>query len=187
MRSLTIKERTLLADKLKATSGFLVHFIKVVMVRPELSASAIQNGKELIRFLKNVPKTLPEGFGFNAIIKIYNYAKDSGLDTEPGIFWIAWQAEFNNDTFAFCTHTHTIDENRKKKKNAAYEYKFKVADDGEYIEEIIPYNFENYKVPFLHNAANPEEFKPKGSWLSADIAFSKGNVPAKVTRNLQTM
>src|SRR5476651_590629 len=96
----TENERRLLAEKLKASRGFLIHFIKIVMVRPEIGASSVQNGVDLIQFLDNVPDVLPQGFFFDVIIKIYNYGKDSGLDTEPGVFWIAWQAELNENCLA---------------------------------------------------------------------------------------
>jgi hypothetical protein len=174
MDILTIKERKLLAEKLRSTRDFLTYFIEVAMLRPELSASSIKNGNELTAYLQNIPDVLPVGFGLNVIIKIYNYAKDSGLDTEPGIYWIAWQAELNYNTLAYCTHTHTIDENRHKEKKAEYEYKFKVWNDGECIEEDLPQSFEQYEVTFLHKAANALDFKPKGSWLSADITFNPG-------------
>lgn len=174
MHTLTVKERKLLAAKLKTTRDFLSYFIEVVQLRPELSASSIKNGNDLLEYLENIPEILPQGFGFNVIIKIYNYAKDSGLDLEPGVFWIAWQAELNYNTLAYCTHTHTIDSNRHKEKKAEYEYKFKVWDDGEQIEEDLPTNFEDYRVTFLHKAANALDFKPKGSWLSADITFDRG-------------
>jgi two-component sensor histidine kinase len=175
MHKLTLKERTLLAERLKSTHDFLSYFIKVAMIRPELSTSSIKNGNDLIEYLDNVPEALPDGFGFNVIIKIYNYAKDSGLDTEPGVYWVAWQAELNYNTLAYCTHTHTIDVNRRKEKKAEYEYKFKVWDDGTQIEEDLPHNFEDYKVTFLHKAANVMDFRPKGAWLSADITFEPGN------------
>jgi hypothetical protein len=174
MVKLTVNERRLLAEKLKGSRGFLIHFIKIVMIRPEISASSVQNGIDLIQYLDNVPDVLPQGFFFDVIIKIYNYGKDSGLDTEPGIFWIAWQAELNENTLAYCNHTHTILENGERQNIAKYEYKYQVSDDGERVEEEIPMNLENYKVPFLHNAANPQEFRPKGSWLSANISFNKG-------------
>jgi hypothetical protein len=186
MRNLTLKERKLLANRLMLTRDFLVHFINVAMIRPELSATSIKNGKELIQYLNNVPDVLPEGFGFNVIIKIYNYAKDSGLDPDPGVYWIAWQAELSENTLAYCTHTHTIDDSRHKEKKAQYEYKFKVWDDGNQIEEDVPHNFENYKVPFLHNAANPMDFRPRGSWLSADITFNKG-AEVLIAEGLQTL
>jgi hypothetical protein len=184
MRNLTLKERELLAKKLKTTSEFLAYFTKVAMIRPELSATSVKNGDELLQYLQKVPDVLPQGFGFNVIIKIYNYAKDSGLDAEPGVFWIAWQAELSHNTLAYCTHTHTIDTNRRKEKKAAYEYKFKVWDDGKHIEEDIPPNFENYKVPFLYNAANAKDFRPKGSWLSADITFEQGQ---EIAEHLHTL
>jgi hypothetical protein len=174
MQALTVKERTMLAEKLKAASKFLIHFINVAMIRPELATSSIKAGNDLVEYLENISDVLPTDFEFNVIVKIYNYAKDSGLDKEPGVYWVAWQAELSYNTLAFCTHTHTIDEQRKKRKNAAYEYKFTVRNDGDFIEEDIPNTFENYQVPFLHNAANPMEFKPRGSWLSADISFNKG-------------
>jgi hypothetical protein len=152
MHVLTIKERTLLAQKLKSTKKFLAYFIEVAMIRPELSPSSIKNGKELVHYLESIPDVLPEGFGFNVIIKIYNYAKDSGLDLEPGVYWKAWQAELNYNTLSYCTHTHTIDADRKKEKKAEYDYKFKVWDDGANIEEDVPPNLDNYEVPFLHEA-----------------------------------
>lgn len=174
MHTLTLKERKLLAERLNTTRDFLVYFIKVALIRPELSPSSIQSGNDLLQYLENIPSVLPRGFGFNVIIKIYNYAKDSGLDAEPGVFWMAWQAELNYNTLAYCTHTHTIDTHRRKEKKAEYEYKFKVWDDGELIEEDLPVNFEDYKVTFLHKAANPADFRSKGSWLSADITFERG-------------
>ncbi len=174
MVKLTVNERRLLAEKLKASRGFLIHFIKIVMVRPEISTNSVQNGVDLIQFLDNVPDVLPQGFFFDVIIKIYNYGKDSGLDTEPGIFWIAWQAELNENTLAYCNHTHSILENGERQNIAKYEYKYQVWDDGERIEEEIPMNLEDYKVPFLNNAANPQRFRPKGSWLSANISFTMG-------------
>jgi len=174
MHTLTLKERKLLAEKLNATKKFLTYFIKVAMLRPELSPSSIKNGNDLLAYLESTPEVLPKGFGFNAIVKIYNYAKDSGLDTDPGVYWMAWQAELSQNTLAYCTHTHTIDENRRKEKKAEYEYKFKVWDDGLQIEEDLPTDFEEYEVTFLHKAANAVDFKTKGSWLSADITFDKG-------------
>lgn len=174
MHHVTAKERSLLAQKLKAARNFLTHFINVAMIRPELSSSSVQSGNDLLNYLQDIPDVLPKGFGFNVIIKIYNYAKDSGLDAEPGVYWIAWQTELNNNVLAFCTHTHTIDSDRHRVKKAEYEYKFKVWNDGECIAEDVPHNFENYKVPFLHNAANVTDFRSKGSWLSADITFEKG-------------
>ncbi|RKR85471.1 hypothetical protein BDD43_5742 [Mucilaginibacter gracilis] len=174
MHFLTLKERTLLAEKLKNTRDFLVYFIEVAMLRPELSASSIQNGNNLLNYMDNIPSVLPADFGFNVVIKIYNYAKDSGLDTEPGMYWLAWQAELSKNTLAYCTHTHTIDGNRRREKKAEYEYKYKVWNNGEYIEEDLPRNFDNYRVTFLHRAANVNDFKNKGSWLSADITFDPG-------------
>ena len=164
----------LLAEKLNTTKKFLEYFIKVAMLRPELSPSSIKNGNDLLAYLENIPEVLPQNFGFNVIVKIYNYAKDSGLDAEPGVYWVAWQAEMNYNTLAYCTHTHTIDVNRRKEKKAEYEYKYKVWDDGDSIEEDLPHDFEEYEVTFLHNAANAMDFKSKGSWLSADITFDKG-------------
>ena len=174
MQTLTLKERKLLAEKLKSTVDFLLYFVKVALIRPELTTSSIKNGNDLIEYLEHTPDVLPQGFGFNVIIKIYNYAKDSGLDAEPGVFWKSWQAELNYNTLAYCTHTHTIDGNRKKEKKAEYEYKFKVWDDGNQIEEDLPHNFEDYRVTFLHKAANVMDFRSKGSWLSADISFNSG-------------
>jgi len=174
MGKLTVNDRRLLAGKLKASRGFLIHFIKIVMVRPEISASSVQNGIDLIQYLDNVPDVLPQGFFFDVIIKIYNYGKDSGLDTEPGVFWIAWQAELNENCLAYCNHTHSILADGRREKVAKYEYKYQVWDDGKRIEEDIPMNLEDYKVPFLNNAANPHKFRPKGSWLSASITFSVG-------------
>jgi hypothetical protein len=174
MDKLNIIQRKLLAEKLKASRDFLAHFVKIVLVRAELSDSSIRNGNDLIAYLNNLPEILPQDFGFDAIIKIYNYGKDSGLDTEPGVYWIAWQAELNNNSLAFCHHTHTVDAKGRRKKNAAYEYRFQVWDDGKRIEEDIPMNLNNYQVPFLNNAANPQKFRPKGSWLSANITFDKG-------------
>jgi hypothetical protein len=174
MSNLTVKERELLAGKLRESRNFLIHFVRIVMVRPEMSGSSSQNGYDLIQYLANVPEVLPLGFGFDAIIKIYNYGKDTGLDTEPGVFWIAWQAELNNNCLAFCNHTHTIDENGRREKTAKYEYKYQVWDDGKRVEEDIPMNLDDYQVPFLNNAANPQRFRPKGSWLSANITFNRG-------------
>jgi hypothetical protein len=174
MHNLSLKERGLLAEKLSSTRHFLQYFIEVAMLRPELSATSVKNGLSLAAYLQNIPSVLPQGFGFNVIVKIYNYAKDSGLDPEPGIFWRAWQAELDHNTLAYCTHTHTIDANRRKEKKAEYEYKFKVWNDGEYVEEDKPGSLENFEVPFLHNAANASDFKTKGAWLSADITFEQG-------------
>lgn len=174
MHALTLKERKLLADKLKSTRKFLAYFVKVAMLRPELSQSSIRNGNKLMEYLENIPDVLPKGFGFNVIVKIYNYAKDSGLDKEPGVYWVAWQAELNYNTIAYCTHTHTIDSDRRKEKKAEYEYKYKVWDDGMQIEEDLPTDFEEYEVTFLHKAANAVDFRSKGSWLSADITFDGG-------------
>jgi hypothetical protein len=174
MANLTVNERRLLAEKLKASRGFLIHFTRIVMVRPEISAASVQNGVDLIKYLDNIPEVLPQGFFFDVIIKIYNYGKDSGLDTEPGVFWIAWQAELHENCLAYCNHTHSILENGERQKIAKYEYKYQVWDDGERIEEDIPMNLEDYKVPFLNNAANPQRFRPKGSWLSANILLTRG-------------
>lgn len=174
MDKLTENERRLLAGKLKASRGFLTHFIKIVMVRPEMSNRSVQNGTELLHYLENIPDVLPPGFFFDVIIKIYNYGKDTGLDTTPGVYWIAWQAELNNNCLAYCNHVHTILENGEREKIAKYEYKYQVWDDGECIEEDIPMNLEDYKVPFLNNAANPQKFRPRGSWLTANIDFERG-------------
>jgi len=174
MTHLTENERRLLAEKLKASRGFLTHFIKIVMVRPEMNRRSVDNGYALLLYLENIPEVLPQYFKFDVIIKIYNYGKDTGLDTEPGVYWIAWQAELNENTLAYCNHTHSILANGEREKIAKYEYKYQVWDDGECIEEDIPMNMEDYKVPFLNNAANPNKFRPKGSWLSASIVFEKG-------------
>lgn len=174
MGELTWNERRLLAEKLNASSGFLAHFIKIVMVRPEISKSSLQNGANLLHYLENIPSFLPQNFFFDVIIKIYNYGKDTGLDTEPGIYWIAWQAELNHNCLAYCNHTHSILENGEREKIAQYEYKYQVWNDGERVEEEIPMNLEDYKVPFLNNAANPQKFRPKGSWLTASINFYQG-------------
>lgn len=174
MHTLTLKERKLLAGKLITTRKFLEYFIKVALLRPELSNSSIKNGNDLLAYMEHIPEVLPAGFGFDVIIKLYNYAKDSGLDMEPGVYWKAWQAELSHNTLSYCTHTHTIDANRQKEKKAEYEYKFKVWDDGNEIEEDLPTNFEDYRVTFLHRAANVMDFKSKGSWLSADITFNPG-------------
>ncbi len=176
MDKLTINERRLLAGKLKDSRNFLMHFIRIVLVRPELSESSIKNGKNLLTYLDNIPQILPEGFFFDVIIKIYNYGKDSGLDTEPGIYWIAWQAELNENTLAYCHHTHTLLQNGEREKIAKYEYKYQVWDDGGRSEEDIPMDLEDLQVPFLNNAANPHKFRPQGSWLSASISFDKGDV-----------
>jgi len=183
MNHLTPNERKLLAEKLKGSRNFLEYFVKIVLVRSELSSSSAKNGYDLLRYLEKIPDVLPQGFGFDAIIKIYNYGKDSGLDTEPGVYWIAWEAELHENCLAFCNHTHSIDANGRREKIAKYEYKYQVWDDGLRIEEEIPLNLEDFKVPFLNNAANPDRFRPKGSWLSANITFNEGEADESSRQN----